>query len=214
MGAILKSESDIIRFKSKRNIVLLKSGIIEKHFPLQETAMFESKALKDLKAAGLRVPEVISEEETVIKMQYIPGCTLPDLIAEFEDAEDSFDLSAIRSCACQLMSWLLEFYQTVKTFETGRIRGDVNGRNFLFFDNECWGIDFENAVYGTIEEDIGRLLAFVITYDPPGTSVKNALVTSLIKEAERMLGIDITQVYHFRDLEIQAMHQRRKHCQI
>ena len=202
----LKLNSEPIRFKSKQNTVLLRNGVVEKHFTSAEAAAFEVRELRNLRAAGVRVPEVYALDGAVIKMQYIHGETLPDLIARLEISSDT---SGVEAATSKIIDWLRDFYNAVDTDKTGEIRGDINGRNFVFDDAYCWGVDFEEKVYGAKEKDIGRLIAFVLTYDPPGTPIKMEFADKLLQHAVQVLQIKPEEVYRRRDMEFEAMTRRR-----
>jgi len=202
----LKLNSEPIRFKSKQNTVLLCDGVVEKHFTSAEAAAFEVRELRNLRAAGVRVPEVYALDGALIKMQYIHGETLPDLIARLETSSDT---SGVEAAADRIISWLRDFYNAVDTDETGEIRGDINGRNFVFDDVYCWGVDFEEKIYGAKEKDIGRLLAFVLTYDPPGTPIKTEFADKILQRAVQILKVKPDAVCRQRDLEFEAMMRRR-----
>jgi len=209
-GATLNYAYEPVRFKSKRNTVLLHDGVVEKHFSTIEAAAFEAGELGRLKAENVHVPEVYALDGAVIKMQYIPGETLPDLIARFENASDLPDIQAV---ADKIIGWLNEFYRAIDTDTTGEIRGDVNGRNFIFDGACCWGVDFEEKSCGIKAQDIGRLIAFVLTYDPPETSVKVMLANKLLQKAVQVFQIESEEICRHRDLEFGAMAQRRKKTQ-
>ena len=198
--------SEFITFKSKRNDVFLHDGLVEKHFSCSESAAVECEVLSCLRSVGVRVPKVCANSGAVLKMQYIPGVPLPDLI---ETLENCWTVADAKMLALKLIAWFRDFYGAVKTDETGEIRGDVNGRNFIFDEVHCWGVDFEERVYGTKEQDIGRLIAFVLTYDPPETTLKNALADIILRDAVLELGVCGQEVCRQRDLELDAMRRRR-----
>ena len=206
-GVKLKLGSEPVRFKSKRNTVILRDGVVQKHFTSASAAEFEAQVLRNLSSAGVRVPEVIALDGTVLKMRYINAETLPDIIARLETL--AFDQLAIDGVSDKLVAWLDAFYRAAKTETTGEIRGDVNGRNFLLDGSGCWGVDFEERICGAKEEDVGRLIAYILTYDPPGTEVKTALADSFLRKAMDILGIDAREVRRQRDLEFAAMQNRR-----
>ena len=202
----MKFDSEIISFKSKRNKVFLRGGIVEKHFASEKCALIESETLERLRVAGVRVPEICIKGATVLKMRYIPGKTLPDLIEHLENCRVASEPGEL---AGKLIGWLETFYSAVNTERTGEIRGDVNGRNFIFDDLDCWGVDFEETVYGAREQDIGRIAAFVLTYDPPGTELKYNLADTIMRKAEQILGIDMEEACRQRDMELEAISLRR-----
>ena len=197
---------ETIVFRSKRNKVLLRGGIVEKHLVSDGAATLEADALVCLFAAGTAVPELIAREGSVIKMRYIAGETLPDVLVRLEKTEDE---SALERAADEIIRWLGNFYMAVDYENTKVIRGDVNGRNFLFDGERCWSVDFEEHATGVKEQDIGRLIAYILTYDPPNTAVKTAFADRLLSMAAQTLGSDMTETIHYRDLELEAMHIRR-----
>jgi len=194
-----------LKFKSKRNTVLLRDNIVEKHCASIELANIELQILEQLKKAEVNVPQVYSQNGAVLKMEYIPGKTLPDLIEEYEASAAMGELS-YNEAAMEIVKWFDDFYHAVSI---GEIRGDVNGRNFIFYNNQCWGVDFEERIYGTKEQDMGRLIAFVLTYDPPHTTVKTAFTNSLLYHGVNVLKLDAQEICRWRDLEFHAMLKRR-----
>ena len=202
----MKYDSDFIVFRSKRNTVILRGCIVEKRFASTETALFEAGMLKLLHKAGVRVPNPVSVEGSLMKMPYIAGETLPDILDRFEILPDQ---NALEKVVQGIIRWLSDFYRAVSMEETGIIRGDVNGRNFLWDGGSCWGVDFEERVKGVKEQDIGRLLAYVLTYDPPKTPVKMAFADKLLRDAVCVFSIDPGKAFYFRDQEFAAMFERR-----
>jgi len=173
-----------MRFKSKRNQVEL---VVRKTVATLEAANSEADFLRKLAANGVAVPEVLDVRENVLYLQYIEGPTLPDFFCD-EAAES-------------LSTWLKDFYNA-----TGEIRGDVNGRNFIFSGGKCYGVDFEEHVYGAKEEDAGKLLAFASTYSLPEEK-RERFVSVLRKFLTE--GLDIVQVEHFYEKELEAIKKRR-----
>ena len=196
-------------FRSKRNKVLLRGGIVEKHLTSDCAAEFEAAELKRLCEAGLLVPKLLSHEGNVIRMSYINGETLPDMLTRLEEAGDTGDAVAPIKFADEIIRWFDDYYKAVDHEKTGIIRGDVNGRNFVFNNGHCWGLDFEEQATGHIEQDIGRLIAYVLTYDPPGTAVKTEFADRLRNAAAKTFGLDITEVERYCTLELDAMSLRR-----
>lgn len=214
-----------MKFASKKNEVLLRDGVVEKHASSIESAVFEGMRLQKLRGAGIPVPALISCEGSVLKLEYISAETLPDLIdrleklqnglVDFRDLSQSpslLDLSVLselETAANAVIDWLSEFYRAISSEKTGEIRGDVNGRNFLLTGGSCVGVDFEEQVFGTKEQDIGKLVAFVLTYDPQGTEIKAEFARKLMQRAVQVLNIDEKEAVRQRDLELAAMQMRR-----
>ena len=211
-----------MKFVSKKNNVFLSDGVVVKHVASEEAAAFEAENLKRLYDAGVVVPKVFSCDEAVLTMEFLQGETLPDILENIEqlqiDSSSHVDLSEgleeivlleIRKATSAIIKWLSEFYNAVDSDVTGEIRGDVNGRNFLFDDALCMGVDFEEKVFGIKEQDIGRLRAFVTTYDPPGTQVKVEFARQILQEAVKELDVNEDEVKRQQDFELCAMQERR-----
>jgi len=222
----LKSGSEEVIFASKRNKVILRDGIVEKHYSSPEAAGYEADSLKLLRVAGLNVPKLIGHDGCVLKMLYLPGEALPDLINRLEamtscvpaddeylramDAEHIYVMDAEHfRVADAIIDWLDNYYHIVDYKQTCIIRGDVNGRNFLWDGVRCWGVDFEERVTGEREEDIGRFIAFVETYDPPGTAIKIAFMERFINKAVQTFDADPVRITYYRELELEDMKIRR-----
>jgi hypothetical protein len=150
-------------------------------------------------------------------MQHISGLTLPDLIDKLEFGGNSF--TDIDTIAQAVIEWLAKYYDTAGTRVTGLGRGDINGRNFIFDDGQVWGVDFEEPLnlpqkpqsgHEAIETDIGRLMAFVLNYDPPNTPFKKDLSESLLLFAVKMLDIDPKAAQRHCTQEVEAMAHRRR----
>lgn len=198
-----------LKFVSRRNKVYLTDGVVEKHFVSEEAANFEAAQLNRLRENGLDVPLVFECQKAVLKMEYFTGEVLPDFIDRLESL-DKYDPCEIEAAATGIIKWLREYYLAVNTDLTGEIRGDVNGRNFLIEGGLCRGIDFEERIFGPKEQDIGRLIAYTLTYDPQGTKIKALLAEKLLSSAVSMLGVSEQEVLRHRELEFEAMAERRK----
>ncbi|MCL1802408.1 MAG: hypothetical protein FWG30_02025 [Eubacteriaceae bacterium] len=188
-------------FQSKRNKVTLDSGIIYKHAQSEEKAILEAGKLEMLRNAGLRVPRVISVQDALIAMEFIDGITLPDFLESA--SEPPFHQAQL------IVNWLKQFYGAVGHDQTSEIRGDVNGRNFIFFEGSVWGIDFEQEEYGPIEKDIGRLCAFARTYTGIPYGVLDSFASEIEKQAVYILHAKLDAIKAEEALEYEAMKKRR-----
>ena len=212
-----------MKFDSKRNKVFLTDGIVVKQFACEKSASFEMEQLQRLRVAGVLVPSVLFCEGFELGLEYVSGETLPDFIERLERLQCERQassmpypavLSELEAAAAAIICWLSDFYRAVDSEKTGEIRGDVNGRNFLLDGACCIGVDFEERCFGTREQDIGRLVAFVITYTPQGTEVKAEFARMLMQNAVQILGVDATEVERQRDLELKAIIDRRARLKI
>jgi len=193
-----------MQFKSKRNDVLLVNGVVEKHHRTAQAAAQEAQNLMGLHKAGVRVPQLITVQDNILHIEYIPGATIPDLLEQLEAHPNS---DTRKKATNKIVEWLQSFYNA-----TGAARGDINGRNFLFDGESIWGVDFEEPLTGVCAPaiDIGRLMAFVQTYTPQGTPIKRQFANMLMQEAIQEFGISAVEILHHRDTELQAMLTRRQ----
>lgn len=206
-------------YKSKKNKVLLVNGIVEKHHINPEAANREVSNLQLLHTNGLAVPRVISAQNNIIMMEHIEGQTLPDMIDSYEDVTndkyDSVTLPSLDLLSGALVHWFREYYKiTYDIF--GRVcgRGDVNGRNFIFDGKMFRGVDFEDDINAPedvdiAERDIGRLMAFVLYYDPPNTAVKKQLCDAVLQSAVELLQVKEEPARMYCEQEVRAMKVRR-----
>lgn len=189
-------------FKSRRNDVRLTNGAVEKRYRAGACAHIEAAKLRALRQAGVRVPIVLGDEADVLRLSYIEGETLPDLLEAFEQ-----DGRPPEPAARALADWLIRFYRAAAP---GEIRGDVNGRNFIYEDGAWWGVDFEETLTGRAEQDVGRLIAFILTYDPPDTAVKRRFSSAFKFAMMAAMPLDAAEIDRQYAREIEAMRDRRE----
>ena len=195
-------------FKSKRNAVCLQDGIVVKKLKTPEAAKLESEFLSRLYDKGVPVPRAELVDPLTIHLEYIDSLTLPDYLDILEQNHGSGLLTA---AADALAEWLVIFYGAINHNSTGEIRGDVNGRNFLYANGTFYGVDFEEHCYGAIEQDVGRIIAFVSTYTPPDTKIKKAFAARLNETLSRKVPLDASLVERHRVQELARMRVRRRY---
>ena len=188
---------------SKRNDVYLKDGKVYKQFNVEGAARIEADFLYMLRQKGVSVPAVLRLDGNILVTEYIPGVTLPDLLCDLHSTTDWLLVAEA------ITHWLNSFYHAVSHETTGEIRGDVNGRNFIFHDGNVWGVDFEAHQYGIRETDAGRLLAFIATYDTPNDTEKHALAKALEQQFSDVLKLKPDTISIAREKELQAISIRR-----
>jgi len=191
-----------IKFKSKRNYVYLEDNLVYKSLASlisEKAALAEADILRKLYMAGVNVPKVVTISNGVIAMEYIPGITLTDVIER--ENEPPCHLAE------RISDWFAAFY---KVFPD-KIRGDVNCRNFIITqDKRVFGVDFEELLSGCKETDLGRLRAFILSYDPPHTEYKKRLAQALTACFKAHFEINAAFADIEQDLEIQQMQKRRR----
>ena len=140
-----------MKFQSKRNEVHLKDGAVHKIGP---RARQEAETLQFLRGQGVAVPKVLRCDENLLVLEHLPGQTLPDLIEH-----GSYDVHVLSAA---LRDWFADYYTALP----GMLRGDVNGRNFLYDGQLVYSVDFEDPLLpGPPAQDAGRLAAFLASYD-------------------------------------------------
>ena len=195
------------QFISKRNQVFLRDGLVVKRLAGPEQAVEEAENLFRLYQAGVSVPRVLKQMHNEIIMEYVHGETIPDFLERMEAERDE---ALLRQTAQRLFLWFKQFYEAVDYNRTGEIRGEVDGRNFIIAENRVISVDFGERVFGKAEQDIGRLLAFIRTYDL-GVSVKrhfSRLFESAVLEG---LSMPVREIHRQYRLERIAMIKRRGH---
>jgi len=193
------------QFISKRNQVFLRDGLVVKRLAGPEQAVEEAENLFRLYQAGVSVPRVLKQMHNEIIMEYVHGETIPDFLERMEAERDE---ALLRQTAQRLFLWFKQFYEAVDYNRTGEIRGEVDGRNFIIAENRVISVDFEERAYGKAEQDIGRLLAFIRTYDL-AVSVKrhfSRLFESAVLEG---LSLPAREIHREYRLERIAMIKRR-----
>jgi hypothetical protein len=111
--------------------------------------------------------------------------------------------------ASHIARWLDGFYKAMEQI-TGRriILWDINLRNFLV-GYKLYGIDFEECREGAYEEDLGRLLAFIVTYAPAFTPYKIEFAREVYNALGSRLDLDRDRVMAETTKEFDAIRDRR-----
>jgi len=201
-----------IVFKSRRNRVWRENDIVYKQimphpgksFDPCQIAAFEADMLKKLYNNGVYVPKVISVENNLLAMEYIESVTLTDYIEAAETgAEQIFSDVIVEN----LVNWFETFYAALQKDD---IRGDVNCRNFLIaLGGKIAGVDFETSYTGNRETDLGKLIAFILTYAPQHTSYKKYLTDILYRQFLSRFNLDPDLIEEEKNRELNDIMKRR-----
>ena len=187
-------------FKSKRNKVWLEGGRVYKRVSMgAEAARREACILRGLLEAGVAVPRVLALGHDLLALEYVAGETLADIIER--------EHICSHMLAGRVIDWFAAFYAACP----GKIRGDVNCRNFIVAPGAyiIYGVDFEELGDGGKEADAGRLAAFILNYDPAYTSYKIELAGAIIDNFCARLGVERGLATAEQALEQERMRQRR-----
>ncbi|MGI6452331.1 MAG: hypothetical protein ACOX0E_02425 [Syntrophomonadaceae bacterium] len=181
------------KFLSKKNNVFLFKRVQEgqdpeflvyKKYSRKDRMAKELEIFQRLSPKGVLVPKVYGTGDDYVLLEYLEGNLLLDLwerqeaaLAVAGSSLNRMDYGLISPLCC----WFKDFYIALQGID-GRqmIMGDVNFRNFIV-NNRIYGIDLEECREGKIEEDVGSLCAFALTYRPAFTSWKIAMVRELLR---------------------------------
>lgn len=205
------------RFSSKRNCVFLtKNGpenlVVKVYAPPGANLEKEIKMLYELNKKGVAVPRIVETDHESITMEYLDGPLLLDIFERQEKTAGSQSkllAEPVHAAINSLCHWLMSFYDAARNMDNAQIiLGEVNFRNFIFKE-KIYGIDFEECRHGRIEEDIGKLCAFALTYAPPFTPWKIAAAGELFKILTGELNLDRERVKAEITKELLAIATRR-----
>ena len=177
----------------------MRDGLVYKKVGSPEAAALEAGILRELRDRGVAVPEVLACRVNLLVLEYLPGEPLPDWIARGGYTPDEL--------AGALCGWFGAFYAAVPW---GELRGDVNGRNFLWDGAKLYGVDFEERCRGPQARDAGRLAAFIGTYDTLDPARRDALAEAFTEGFSGRFCCDMEEIFAERDLELKAMGERRR----
>jgi tRNA A-37 threonylcarbamoyl transferase component Bud32 len=208
------------QFASKRNDVYLVSAVCDgsgtQRFVVKEyreqadTVTKEAFLLKALYTKGVSVPRLYYKGNRCIVVEHINGTPLLDVMTDAEYfARESMDYINLKGIATHVARWLDGFYKAIAEI-TGRdtILWDINLRNFLV-GYKLYGIDFEDCREGAIEEDIGRLIAFSITYEPAFTQYKMKFAKGIYDAMGELRPLNRDKVMNEVIKELDAIRERR-----
>jgi tRNA A-37 threonylcarbamoyl transferase component Bud32 len=211
----------IRRFYSKKNEVSLvqftdslglKREWVVKKYNDPKNIKMEGEILKQLYTGGLSVPKMIHVGVTSIIMENIKGITLLEWIEDKEKesvAKPGCRVEVLKTIE-ELAHWLKRFYEIMAVADSENIiLGDTNFRNFIVAD-KLYGVDFENCQRGKVEEDIGKLCAFALTYDPPFTEWKCMLADAINEIMSDILQISSGSINVEMIKELTEIFRRRK----
>jgi len=80
---------------------------------------------------------------------------------------------------------------------TGLSMTDVNLRNFLYDENTqtVYGLDFEDCGEDSLLFSAGRLAAFIRTYNPENTRIKQEISQFVLHRFSQQLGVDLQTLF-------------------
>ena len=154
-------------------------------------------------------PKIYYSDSRYLVHEYIPGATF---LSCFEDAEKT------DSDPGELITHLIEFLKSVYDSAPGYILGDINFNNFIIRENSQQDtctlpisfIDYESIKPCELEADLGRIIAFALTYDPPFTEWKQRFAKKFIDLSLNIFKTAEDKICRHIEFELEAMNNRRK----
>lgn len=211
----------IARFASKRNQLYLlnftdpdgyEKFMVYKLHSHRVRLVKETEMLFQLRESQVWVPALTKVIGTGMLMEYVSGPTILEYLewqekAHFQYSEPHTDPAM--QAIIQLADWLKDFYHTTE-MNMGKkvILGNMNFRNFIIRD-KLYGVDFEDWREGRPEEDVGRICAFSLTYDPSYTSWKKVFVKKMMELLVYSLDLDRSEVIDCLFEELARINKRR-----
>jgi hypothetical protein len=164
-------------------------------------AAVEARNLRRLAAAGLRVPQVLAQGSNWLRLGYLPGQNLCQLWEEAEAAGGDG-----RELLPPLLAWLKEYHALGLTGLT-----DLNWRNFILAEDGSLAVlDFEEEGRASLLEDLGQILAYAITYDPPFSKWKQTWLNWALPVTANYFSFSRSDIEIAYERELAKLVERRK----
>lgn len=150
--------------------------------------------------SGINIPAVLARSEKALCSEYIEGQTLLQALETSEKQNHTFDR--------YIFLWI-EFMQRFYKTMPGYIYKDINFRNFIVKDNCIYGVDLEEIQKGLPKTDIGRAVAFLLSYDPSFTEYKKQTAQTFISACSAAFCICPDDIRSEMHKELHSMQKRR-----
>ena len=173
------------RFPSRRNTVTLvrigEQWAVRKVFASAESLTEEMTRMEEARRKGLRVPALLRRDKKTIYYAYINGTTALSYLESGGSDPAVWNAFA---------DWIADFYLAI-----GYLMRDCQLRNYIFSlpAYRVTGFDFEGEVLRDAASAVGRLLAYVRTYDLADARAGESL-PDLLRERflDRLAGAGLT----------------------
>ncbi len=203
-------DNSMNKFFSRRNhVFLLKSGrfhsepVVIKFYsepePLEKIKT-ESRILNMLQRYQINVPSLILTNLNFIIMEYIPGTPVSELGLNINKG----------SWIVALAEWMHKIHNIPsKNKKYVFLKGDCNLRNFIYFKNRIYGLDFEEEIYGDPRLDLGEICFFILDVHSkdPG---RWEMIKKFITAYENCSGNKISHLEKFINQSFKNAKKRRK----
>lgn len=181
----------MIEFYSKRNHVFLSKGNVIKIYINEFDFYREKKVYQKMEEAlFLNKPKMIEDNgKNKLILEYLEGPTILELL---EKCEHQLDVDLAVMVLKEILQWLDAFYEIFNG--ENQVMGDVNLRNFIWYKDTVYGIDFEKSCPGNSTNEKAEVIARYLLYDPIESDFKmkvfNVLVEQLYVSEEFKIKVD------------------------
>lgn len=165
------AEKRLEQYKSRRNsacLVQTAGGrFVKKTFSEEGAFQKELEIYSLLQDKNIPCAQVLRAEAQTLTLTHLPGQTLVDCLQQQEQT------GRLQWAVWEkLVAWLTAFSR-----QTGFVMTDVNLRNFLYDEKTqtLYGLDFEECQVGTMLIPAARVAAYIRTYKPENTLLKQEL---------------------------------------
>lgn len=194
------------RYKSRRNRVeLIRTDVgrvVVKAFLEEDDFQKELRIYRLLQDTQLPCAKVISAQDKTLVLSELPGQTLVDCLEQQERTD-----APTWGVWEKLVDWLIAFQR-----QTGLVMTDVNLRNFLYDGKTSilYGVDFEECDEGSMERCAGSVAAYIRTYDPGHTRLKQKISQYILELFARKCGLECDILVRETGQQEQRILERRK----
>ena len=134
----------------------------------------EFESLLVSREKGVPVPFPLWKQGDHLVMEYISGENCESLV------NDMFSADAAEGIG----SWLASYHR-LGGGQLPRIMGDAVLSNFIMSDGRIFGVDLEDSTFGDPMDDLGQILASVLSSEPFFTPIKFDLCLRLVNSYDR-----------------------------
>lgn len=187
-------------FSRRNNVFLIKSYdnkttpfilkfYSEPHSMLKRSIEYEN--LIKFNREGLNVPQVQKNNFNYNIIEYIPGVLVSDLAYSLNKGE------WIKKLAC----WMFKLHSMKLNSNQERdkksyLKGDCNLRNFIYYENQIYGLDFEEKSFGDPRQDLSEICIFILD-NKMNNPDKIFIAQKFLKEYEKVSGHEIDNLGNF-----------------
>lgn len=144
-----------------------------------EQATIEEKSAKMLSMSQVTHHTASARKGKVIARRFIPGVTASE---ELDDAKNWGDAQSASALAARLGRLLARCHMTDGMDGAGFIVGDLNLANFIVSrDGRIHLIDLAESGCGDQAEDLGELLAHLVTHRPEFTEISSMMAEAAVE---------------------------------